>query len=305
MAMRPATLRLPSVFMGTVLLGAVFALPASASADEAEQPTTAVLQPATSHSDDARLAGAVERVLRAHMDDLDVVTVAGTPALGLSDLQLAVGCVGETDSCLQAVAEQIEVEALLLSSIDRADDALVLTVTFFDARDGGRQSAMRREEGRGAANRLLEGIDPLLRELFGLPAPVGPARAASDIEDEPARSGRPALPWVVAGVGLAGLITGGALGFVARGTENDYAAVTVDTAADAERAGNLFDKSRRQARAAHAMLGVGGALVVGGIVLLFVMGGSEDEEPRDLTVLPSVGPDGAGLHLAGRFGGPR
>jgi hypothetical protein len=302
--MRPALLRLPSFLVGFLL--AVFASPASALADDAERPSTAVLQPVASDPGDGRLTGAVERVLRAHLDSLEVVRVASTPALGLSDLQLAVGCVGESDACLRAVAEQVEVDALVLSSIDRADDALVLTLTFFDARDGRRESAMRREAGSGASNRLLEGIEPLLRELFGLPAaetdapPMDSIRFDDDADE--GKRGMSPLPFVVAGIGVAALATGGALGFFARSTEDDYASMTVQTSADAERAGQLLDKSRRQARAAHAMLGVGGALTVGGIVLFLLMRKRGEEEPRDVAILPSIGPGGAGLHLAGRFG---
>lgn len=306
--MRPALLRLPSVLAGCLL--AVIVAPSSAVAEDPDRPSTAVLRPVVSDGGDARLAGAVERVLRARLDGLDVVDVASTPALGLSDLQLAVGCVGESDACLEAVAEQVGVDALLLSTLDGADDTRVLTVTFFDARRGRRDAAIQREAGPGAGNRILEGIDGLLRELFDLPIPDDPAAApslASGLEatdaDQSETGGPSALPFVLAGVGVAGLATGAALGFVARRTENDYAGMPVDTAADAERAGHLLDKSRRQARAAYAMLGVGGALAVGGLILHFVMRNRESEEPPDLAVLPSLGPGGAGLHVAGRFGG--
>jgi hypothetical protein len=301
---RAASLRLPSARWASLLaLAAVVVAPSTpASADEEASPTTAVLLPASIDGEDHRLVGAVERVLRTKMDDLQVVKVMGTPALGLSDLQLAVGCVGETDACLKVVAEQLEVEALLLSSIEGVDGALMLTVTFFDARNGERRSAMRREAGEAAAIRLLEGVEPILREMFGLAAP---RTLDAGLDNVAERRRRPALPFVVGGVGLATLLAGGATALVARRTHDQYASVTIDGAEDAEQAAALLDRSRRQARAAQGLVGVGGALAISGIVLFFVTGRTHEQEPGDVTVLPSLGPDGAGLHLAGRFGGAR
>lgn len=297
--------------MAWTLVSATMTWGAAAAAQEAPEdpPSTAVLE-TQADAADRGLSGAVERVLRAELDDLEVVDVAGTPALDLEDLQLAVGCVGETADCLTAVTEQLEVEALVLSTVDRAGDAKVLTVTFFDARRGERDSVVRRVEGRGADNRLLEGIDAQLRELFGLPAPAEPEGAApldppGAEADEVDGEGLPALPFVLAGVGVAALAAGGTLGVLGNANGDDYAALEVRNSVDAEEASDLYTKADRQAKAAYGLFAAGGALVVSGVVLFFVMRGPDDEEepPSDVTVVPSLGPTGGGLSVAGRFGG--
>lgn len=309
--MRPAYLRMYTAVAGVLLALAGSPSAARAAEGNSEPPVTAVLKTDTGHSDDEGLAGAVERVTRAKLDALDVVELAGTPALGLDDLQLAVGCAGDTTPCLDAVASQLEVEALLLSRIDRAGETRVLTITYFDARSDERESVVRRVEGPRTANQMLDGVEGQLRELFGLPAPRTPAEpdpSAAEVD----RPGVPAMPLVVAGAGLAILAAGGALGVKAQDNEDAYAAVGEPsrplTAAEAERANDLYEKADRQAKIAYALFGVGGALVAGGTVLLFLMRdgqADDDEEGRSMVVAPAVGAGTLGLTLAGRYGGAR
>jgi hypothetical protein len=278
------------------VMAALLLAPAAARAGDAEPPTAAVLQTTASDGRDAGTAGSIERVVRARLDALTVVRVTGTPALGLADLQLAVGCMGETAACLRAVAEQVGVDALILSHLDRAGDGLMLTITHFDARQGKRSSVVRRDRGPGAANRLVGGVDAQLRELFKLPPPVAREDGAGLEGDR----GRSPLPFVVLGTGVAALAAGGVLGFVSRRTHDDYASTEVRTVADAEHAQSLLARSERQARAAHALFGVGGGLVLTGVVLLVVMR-PRREEPG-VAVTPALGPTVVGLQLSGRFG---
>jgi hypothetical protein len=278
------------------MAAALLLAPATVRAGDAEPPTAAVLQTTATDGRDAGAAGAIERVVRARLDALEVVRVTGTPALGLADLQLAVGCMGETAACLRAVADQVGVDALILSHLDRTGDALVLTITHFDARQGKRASVVRRERGQGATNRLVGGVDAQLRQLFKLPPPIAPDEVAGLEGDR----GRSPLPILVLGTGAAALAAGGVVGFISRKTHDDYASTEVRTVADAERAQSLLARSERQARAAHALFGVGGGLVLTGVVLLVVMR-PRREEPS-VAVTPALGPTVVGLQLSGRFG---
>jgi hypothetical protein len=278
------------------MAAALLLAPATVRAGDAEPPTAAVLQTTATDGRDAGAAGAIERVVRARLDALEVVRVTGTPALGLADLQLAVGCMGETAACLRAVAHQVGVDALILSHLDRTGDALVLTITHFDARQGKRASVVRRDRGPGATNRLVGGVDAQIRELFKLPPPVAPEDVAG-VEDD---RGRSPLPILVLSTGVAALAAGGVLGFVSRRTHDDYASTEVRTVSDAEHAQSLLTRAERQARAAHALFGVGGGLVLTGVVLLVVMR-PRTEEPS-VAVTPTFGPTVVGLQLSGRFG---
>lgn len=310
MVMRPAIrLRLPSVLVGALVLCTVD--PSAALAEEEQAaPATAVLKTQSSHSDDRGAASAVERVLRARLDDLPVVEVAGTPELSLEDLQLAVGCMGDNPACLSAIAEQLEVDALLLSALDRAGDARVLTLVFFDSRNDQRESVVRRVEGARAESALLDGINPQLHELFGLPAPAEPevAEAPPPPGDEVTESGLPVLPMVLMGAGVAALAGGGALVALAQNNEDEYAGLEVRTDEEATQANDLFNKADRQTKAAYGLFAGGGALAATGMILFFVMNGDRTEEAEDgaaLSVTPTFGAGGLGVRLAGSFGGVR
>ncbi|MFW5925637.1 MAG: hypothetical protein ACOCV4_05690 [Myxococcota bacterium] len=315
--MRPAfELRLPSVLVGALVLGLLASSTAVAEDEAQSAPATAVLKTQSSRPDDRATARAVERVLRARLDELPVVDVAGTPELSLEDLQLAVGCMGENPSCLGAIAQQLEVDALVLSSLDRAGDAQVLTLVFFDSRTERRESVVRRVKGTRAGNELLEGINAQLHELFGLPAPEEPEVAEAPVDgatgegtrDEVTEEGVAALPVVMLGAGVAALAGGGVLLALAQNNEDEYAGLEVRDVDDATRANDLFSKADRQTKAAYGLFAGGGALAATGVVLFFVMNGGDAEQEDDaaaLSVTPTFGASGLGVRLAGSFGGAR
>lgn len=313
---------------GGVTLGPPRALAQQDAPGSDRGPTTTVLQTTVSSEDDAGTAGAVERTIRARLDALGVVDTAGTPGLGLEDLQLAVGCVGETPECLQAVAEQLEVDALLLSSLDRADDTLVLTLTFFRSEDRSTTEVVRQASGEQAENELLDSIDGALREMFDLPPAPEAEEPTTTGDDDTAAAGAAAregdgsaggdasvqaeadgglspVPFIVAGAGLAALAVGVGFGVKSQNTEDEYANIEPATAAEADRALSKLDDAEREARIANAMFGVGGALVAGGAVLFFVLDRPGEAPERQVRVTPSVSPHAGGVVLSGSFGGSR
>jgi hypothetical protein len=102
--------------------------------------------------------------------------------------------------------------------------------------------------------------------------------------------------WVVAGIGaavaIAGGITGGAALSKGKALDSDYPdGVPRDKKDD-------MDQVDRMAITTNVLLGVGGAAVVAGVVLLILDDGPAE---RDVALLPAAGPSFAGAALAGRF----
>lgn len=272
-------------------------LPSVARASEA-LPRAAVLRIQASAGADIERADAIERVLRAKIDALGVIENAGTPALGVSDLALAVGCLGETQECHRAIAEQLEVDALILADLASTGGEHVLTVRLFDARSGETTTRSTTATGLKAEVRLLESVEPLVRELFGLPPAPSPEDAATDGE----ATDRSRSPWsfVAAGAGLGAIVAGTVLGLKAKEKEDAYAALLPRSASDVDEAHRLLDEARKNALFANVLFAAGGALVVTGVVLFFVLDRKSD--PDRLAVLPFGIAHGGGLLVSGPIG---
>jgi hypothetical protein len=242
-------------------------------------PRAAALGATASTPEVEPLAGAVERVLRAELDRLNVVNTAGTPALELAELQLAVGCVGETPSCLTSIAKQLEVELLLLTRLDRSGDETVMTVSMFDLRKPETvKSGVRRASGGRVDSMLLEQVDGLLRELFGLPPP--PPKKVAEVEDD-----RPVpLPViVVGGIGGVALLTGGVFGGMFLSAESNYASKSINTRADVDAAHQLREDANTRGTTAVTCFAIGGAALVAAAVLYFFPS-KREEQTEDPTL---------------------
>jgi hypothetical protein len=285
---------------GLALLGGLFFLVPTAQGQDA---TAAVLRPVAGPDTEAGLVGAVERVLRAKLDELAPLTVTGTPNLELRDLQLAVGCMSEDDACLGSIAEQLGVSAIVVSHVDRAGDALVATITHFDTASGERTNATARAQGE---NDLLERIDPAVRELFGLPEAERPVGEYERDEPETTRvvvepSGLSVLPFLVAGAGLAAGGVGVYFALKSRSSQQEYADAPIVTPDDVDAAIDLRDRAESEALLANVLFAVGGGLVALGATLLVIDLASDTETP--VVAAPTLSPDGVGLVIASRFGG--
>jgi hypothetical protein len=240
----------------------------------AELPKAAVLAPTPSNAVLASLAGAVERILRADVDALQVVHTEGTPALKLAELQLAVGCVGETRACLEAIAVELEVDILILSNVDETGAERLVSLTLFDKRKGGdAERVVRRASGAKADAELLDGIDGMLRELFKLPPPPPKKDLLVDTTPPNREEPRSVLPFVVGGAGAAALVAGAIVGLIFNGTKNDYASASIMGTADVDHALTLKSRADREATAANVLLVVGAVGLAAGAALFFVQGG--------------------------------
>lgn len=265
-------------------------------------PTASLLSTAASEGVRGGLSGAVDRLLRSRLDALEVVAVQGSVALDIADVQLALGCVGETPECLAQVAAQIGVAVLILPNLDRAGDELVLSVARFDAADGQLRRAVRRARGDQAETEILDAIDGALRELFDLPpAALEPDPDPEDVDapaTTPTRQPDPVLPSITLGAGVAVLGAGIVTGVLHRGEADAYA-VPPSTAEDvAERQGHRRS-AEDLALATNVLVVAGGAIAAAGVVWLLVEllgGGAPAQQAR---VTPFVGHEVAGLAIGG------
>ena len=105
--------------------------------------------------------------------------------------------------------------------------------------------------------------------------------------------------WVALGVGGAALIAGGAIGGAVMGKASDLEKQCPDNQCPESRWDEL-DSAEAMAMTSNVLIGVGAAAVVAGVVLFFVEPGGDEEEAA-VSLSPTVGPQGAGLSLGGRF----
>ncbi|HJL46402.1 MAG TPA: hypothetical protein RMG45_11220, partial [Polyangiaceae bacterium LLY-WYZ-15_(1-7)] len=147
---------------------------------EPGEPLTAILQTEVPEPALADFGAALQRVLRAELRSLEVVDIAGTPALGLEDIRLMVGCLSDTPECFEAFAAQLEVEALLLPSLARAGDAYVVSLVFFDGAEVHEVTRQASEEQ--VEENLVGGLGGMLRELFGLPPEEAAGPVVTDLD---------------------------------------------------------------------------------------------------------------------------
>jgi hypothetical protein len=278
----------------------------AAAATPVEQPKAALLS--TAGASGSQGDAALESVIQAALEKLEVVNVTARPGMDLGAVQLAIDCVGETPACLRAVASQTGVQILIAPAIERTDKELVLTLLYFDALgDGELRRVVHRQEGGKLDQATLDAVPGMLRELFGLAAPASAAPAPgaqpeTAAQPEGAQAKRPSLlgPLIVGGAGVALLAAGLVAGAVMKGTQSDYAKLPVTTKLQAQAASDKLKSGQGQARAANVLLGVGAAaMALGGIWLALELGKPE-ETPPQTALAPVLAPGMVGLTFSSR-----
>lgn len=284
--------------------------------DSAAAPSGSVLRTSTTGAVDANLAEAIDRLVRARLDAVGAVRITGSTALDLADVQLALGCVGETDACLGAAASEIGVDALVLPSLIHTGDETVLSIGYFRA---GASPALRRVvarvRGADPTTETLEAVDGLLRQLFPnarFPQRGGPgSRAARGTATGPGAGpghatsrGASLSPWpiVVAAVGVASLGTATAFGLASQSAADEYAGASTTTSADVDAALARLDDARSSALVANVFFVVGALALTAGVAwgaVELATGGSASSERAAARVAPVLGPNMAGVVVAG------
>ncbi|MGE0791226.1 MAG: hypothetical protein AB7S26_36470 [Sandaracinaceae bacterium] len=307
--------------VGVYLAGAVLALGATsvarAQSGPAAAPRGVLIEPVVA-GDGGAIAASMQRILRTRIEALGVAQLDATPALGLSDLGLAVGCVGRSAQCFDGIAAQLQVEVLVWLELERSGQVVALALRSYTRGEEDIREASRRFEGADADAEALDEIDGLVRQLFGLPPP-SPDEVAEGDEAHDAPPARPAprtaerddglaigLPVGLLGAGVLTLGAGFIVGAVSQSSNDEYARVTVTSPADVDRALSIHDRAATEATVANVLFVGSGVLLAAGITALIIglaMDGGE-EEPA-VALAPVLGPTTLGLSAFGRFGGAR
>lgn len=288
----------PVVLCALALASVTGALPRAAHA----QQSAAILATQAADGVSASHAESLGRMVRARLDGLDVVQTTSGVALDLSEVQLALGCVGESAECLTPVAEELDVRFLLIPHLDGGQGELMLTLTLFDRQE----AAIARVVRRGDHPALLDAVDGQLRELFGLPAAIAPDPGPDPDPDPdptpvpPPSSGPSAGPFVLMGVGAVAIGVGVGFGVAFLGADDEYANADPRSAAEARAANEAYARAETYAITADVSLIAGGAIAAAGLAWLLVelVAGGETE---GTSVVPLLGPNVAGLQLEETF----
>lgn len=303
------------------ILALWFAAPhaaAQAPTSGAASSTSAVVLQTASTRDLRELAQATGRLIRVEVDRSGVVQTQGTPALYLEDLQMALGCLGETPECLSVVAQELNVVRLVYATLTRSGARLLLTLVYFDGADV--RLVTRGVEAPAPDAAILDAVPAMVREVFGLvplsvdprtvaeaetnPTPttdVGPVAEPSERATQRDPHGVRMGAYISGGVAVASLAAGAVLLARRQSAEDEYRTTPTDTAAGVDDALAARDRGLRLGNAAVGVLAVGGAAAVSSVllgVLTRKRAGSQDEPPP-VSASVVVGPGVVGLHVRG------
>lgn len=258
------------------------------SAAQAQTLRLALFKTASSASEEAPLAAALDPVLQAEVGRAPQLNIAALPPLDLPSLQLALDCVGETASCLAVATERSKVDALLAPTLTRSGASLVVSLLFYNPAQPSPIQVVTRSVARESSDAVvIDAAKSLVQELFGLAPPPGqepaepvpvaePEPAAQELQPlaaEPSPSTEPPsllVPIAFGAAGLGVIAIGIGFGVASNGTESDYAKTRVNNDADAQRASELLSDARTQSTIANVVIGLGAASCIAGGVLFFL-----------------------------------
>jgi hypothetical protein len=237
---------------------------------------------------------AVDSVMHAALEKLEVVKIVAVPGMDLQAVQLALDCVGETVPCLETVAAQSGARVVISPTLQRAADELILSVLRFDTSGGEMRRVLRRQKTEAE---LLDAVPQMLRELFDLRTTEAPMVEAPAEPAQQSSRALPVGPLILAGAGVAALGAGIAMGVVMNDQQSEYERMSmqVETRADAEAADHARSVGESQALAADVLLAAGGVAILGAGIWLAVELSTGDETPPTTAFAPVLGPRQLGL----------
>lgn len=255
---------------------------------------SAAVPPVTAAEVDRSLAGALgARVPAASL------YVSPVP---YEDVELAAGCrvEGQDADCLQRIAGSLGADWLLVRelSTDRAGNVSLTLV----AHDGPQAVVTRR-----AVARVSQGKQAPARVVPMLVGRLYPHESPGDrpLGEPSSLSPAKVVGWSSSAVGGSLLAAGITMGALSRRDQNRYDRTEVRTAADADRAHELLDRSEQRARVANGLLiGGAGASAAGALALLwkYMRPKPDAEQPVRMGVAPHRGGFKVSLNGAWRGG---
>jgi hypothetical protein len=178
------------------------------------------------------------------------------------------------------------------------------------------ETYLQRKPDAPDADQIRRRIDNLKAQMAAAApapvAPVAPAPAASASASAPApvlsassdadKGGRGpgATPFIIAGAGGAIAIVGTVLLLTGIKSENDASDQCPERKQCPQDVTDQGNSARTQEKIGGAMVGVGGAAIVGGLIWHFVSASSSPQSSH-AGVAPAIAPGFAGVSLAGRF----
>ncbi|MFZ5445579.1 MAG: hypothetical protein ACOZQL_36645 [Myxococcota bacterium] len=227
--------------------------------------------------------------------------------IGVERQRQLLGCADAASECLAELAGALGAEGIITGEIAQVGKLLQLTLKILSPKTGQPMFAsIKRLKGEEevleeidrvaleAAKQLHAQLRPPKPVVAPRPEPVEPPKPAEPVVvSSPAPTPRPSLaPWVLVGVGAAALVGGG----VSQGlAAADFAALQ-QAAPGADNLRALRDGGELKQAIGLTALGVGGALVVGG-VLWAALAPSSSETGATAWVAPGAG----GVLVTGRF----
>jgi len=219
---------------------------------------------------DPALDGAVLRVLRAQLAELQPDAALESSPLDWGDLQLAAGCMGADDECFAAVAAQLEVAEIVLSSLSRADAASTeeagWTLELLRFHSDGVAREVVVYAGERARRELLRRVPNAARALYGL----SPEALPPPLELEGDDGGISAGPYLLAGGALALGAVGAAFAVAASGSADEWTEHAIETPQDVDQALAARDRAEQEAIAADALI-VGASVALGVAVVWWIV----------------------------------
>jgi hypothetical protein len=262
----------------------------------------------------AELANSIDSALLRDLAALAGIENPTVSPIDYAEIQLTVGCSDEGRECLAAIAQMVQVDAVVVRHLVVEAGKSTLTLVHFDATASDEPAhAEQIAEGADAGNTVVASVPSLVRRLFGIPEPItaaaGPAPAGAGNAAMTSDTGAPAhgggprigpLTWVALGVGTAVLATGVVFGLSANSSFDEFKSTKITDKDAAKRADDKLDSANSKGTLATVLIPSGAAILALGATLL-VMDLSSDDHSPEVAVTPL--PGGAFLSLRTRAGG--
>jgi hypothetical protein len=236
----------------------------------------ALLLETADHSD--RIVRDLDKRLHDAVVATAPVQLVESPHKKLSGLQTGASCHDQSAACLRELTQRAGVDVLIVPSLERGNEDLVLTLRAFDsAGEGKLREVAHWQDGKKPTPETLDSLPELVRGLFQLQPAAQPVEiiappTAARLEGAPAQTSVAAsdaqplrlAPWILIGAGAVVLGAGAISGGLMLSSEHDYKKTTVSTREEAREARDVLSRANTEGTVAEVCIALGGLAVVAG-----------------------------------------